>query len=214
MSLFRTRSAYAEQSPRRPSLPWDSQSDRFLYQTPDALFVVNAPTRTVRQLPGGSDEYGLFPRWSADGRSIVARRNQGGVVAIEVGSGRVTALTERSLSFPTLGPKGALWGVEEIVPHRRSDSPRSLLQFLDGAWTRYDFTGEVGRPDVHPKTGTVVVGIPGTGLVIIDGRTGDRHRLTMDGTDAVPRWSPSGSQVAFVRGYRDLAVVRVTEEMR
>ena len=201
---------------RAPTLPhdrpWDPSGERFLYQGEDKLFVVEARTRTSRKLLDEFDFYSSGPRWSADGQSVVAAY-RGAVVKIDVPSGSITQLSNRSLKSPQIGPDGALWALERLGK-MRSDSTNRLVRHLDGTWTDYEFARSVNSFDVHPRSGLVVVGVEGMGLYLIDGSTGFRRNLTSDRSDAAPSWSPSGSFVALVRGYRDLAVLRVPEHLQ
>ena len=192
--------------------PWGPSGERFLYQGEHKLFVVEARTRTARKLLVDFDFYPAGLRWSADGQSIVAAY-KGGVVTIDSDDGSITQLSTRTLKSPLLGPGGALWALEHLGT-MRSDARNRLVRYLDGTWTDYEFASSVTSFDVHPRSGLVVVGVEGMGLYLIDTSSGARRSLTSDRSDAAPSWSPSGPQVAFVRGYRDLAVLHTPEHSR
>jgi Tol biopolymer transport system component len=154
-------------------------------------------------------------RWSPDGSLIAFQRSdetEGTSVWVMRPDGSGRRLVARDVGPPVWSLDGKSLLCEVTAPGRTGvfaypldgGDPQHVGPIQSGLHeSRGRFRHEVGTPvsvSWHPG-GTRVVYVDDAGRVIVSRPDGsEKRQLTDPGEDAMPDWSPDGSQIAFVRG--------------
>ncbi len=110
--------------------------DKWIYYAPNQLAIVDVATGRTR-LPAPIDRWFTQPRWSPDGRSVLALVEQSRVInlsRIEVASGKVTPLTTgpRYDAGFALSPQGRIvvLGGDDVTPYELAALEKGTLRPL------------------------------------------------------------------------------------
>lgn len=154
-------------------------------------------------------DFAASPTWSPDGNQLAFFGEQGidhqpataggtdGIWKINAdGSNPVQLIPEGTAHTVTWSPDGAIIGFDAA-----RGSPERRVYFInpDGAPQPFEALGE--HPSFSPDGRQIVVKVcrPECGLWIENPDDTEPRRLTTEGSDGLPVWSPNGRKIAFSR---------------
>jgi Tol biopolymer transport system component len=189
---------------RDPSWSPDGQRivfSRIVSKGNSDLLVVDADGNGLRQITSDPSSE-TQPEWSPDGTRIAFTTDRDGNQEVYVMSVDGTNLMDLSRNpARDFGPTWSPDGKRIAFTSTRDGKPEVYVVEADGSRiTRLTISEGSSSPTWSPEGLRVVLVAVGIGLALVDLRSGTVSPITTDGTDAHPRWSPLGDEIAFERG--------------
>jgi TolB protein len=165
------------------------------------LFVIDADGTGLRQITSDPSSE-TQPEWSPDGARIAFTTDRDGnqeVYVMNVDGSHLVDLSRNPAR--DFGPTWSPDGKRIAFTSTRDRKPEVYVVEADGSrTTRLTISEGSSSPTWSPEGLRIVLVAVGIGLALVDLRSGTVSPITTDGTDAHPRWSPSGDLIVFDRG--------------
>jgi len=169
-------------------------------------------------------DFAASPVWSADGQRLVFFGEEGidTQPAVSGGTNGIWVMGSGGESPTQLLPEGSVhtldWAATgQIAFDGARGSPNRRIYFInaDGGSVPVELLGE--HPSFSPDGSQVVSKAcrPECGLWVVNADGGSPRRLTTEGSDGLPAWSPDGQWIAFSRSVNnnvDVYVIGVDGE--